>query len=437
MSLSSRVFGGTIWWLLDRCVVSLAAILSQVLIARELGAFTFGVLSVALASAAICLPFIHSGLSGLISRALIESPTDETAVLQTAFSIRLLLSAFTLFGGFLLWQLGALPDGACVFLLLVGQVGVACQVIEYRFQTALDAGGLVPWRISAALLALFLKLAALWVSPTLGSLVIASATEPLLLAAAHLIAYRHRSGVWLSPRFHPNWTGWFTRRAPAIMLAVLFGTAYSRGDVLWLKFLGAPPNDLGIYALASKLILALELFSTILVSSIFPAVWSKRGDDRQRWLQRSFDLLSFSAILIGSCVIAMAPVLTVRILGSDYASVVPLLSVSVWICLFSFPRTLIGRYLISENLLIVSILSQLVGFVVSLAMTVLLYREFGIMGASVAVLLTYGISNWLIFFAFRPTRPLAWMASKSLLIPFRWRSLREIICAVLLVVRRT
>jgi PST family polysaccharide transporter len=429
MPTSERVIGGTLWWLLDRAVFALTSLAAQVLIARRLGVVGFGDLSVIVAAAGLALPLIHAGISGLVSRALLERPETELSILQVALALRLVFAVMTVLVGTTLVWLGPGSHNAWIVVLLVAQIGIAFQVIEYRFQTTLTAGALVYWRITALLIAFLIKLLVVFLSPSVGHVVLALAADPLLLAGAHLLAYRTRpGGVWLRPSFEREWLRWFARRAPLVMLAALFGVLYSRGDLLLIDALGATSAQLGWYGAAIKLVLALELIPTLLLASLFPAVWAARGD-HALWkfrLQRSFDILLVVALTLSVVVAFSASLWLPLLFGVEFEPSIGLLSVAIWSALFSFGRALIGRCLIADNRLGLSALSQATGVLTCLTANVLLFPAYGIFGAAVASLVTYAISNWLFFFVFPSTRPLAVMLGKSLLIVLRPRAVADI-----------
>lgn len=429
MPTSARVINETLWWLLDRAVFVLTAFAAQVLIARQLGAVGFGDLSLILAAAGVALPLIHAGMSGLVSRALLERPGAEFQILQVALALRLLLAGLTvLVGATLVWILPS-SQGSWIVLLLVAQIGIAFQVIEYRFQTTLAAGVLVPWRITALLIAFLIKLVVVFLSPSVGHVVLAFAADPLLLAGAHLLAYRTRpGGVWLKPSFEREWLSWFVHRAPLVMLAALLGVLYSRGDLLFINAFGATSAQLGWYGAAIKMVLALEVVPTLLLASLFPAVWAARGD-HALWtsrLQRSFDILLVVALTLAIVVTFSSSLWVPLMFGVEFEPSVWLLTVAIWSALFSFGRALIGRCLIADNRLGLSVLSQATGVLACVITNVWLFPVYGMLGAAVASVATYAISNWLVFFVFPATRPLAVMLGKSLLIVLRPKAVIDI-----------
>jgi O-antigen/teichoic acid export membrane protein len=173
---------------------------------------------------------------------------------------------------------------------------------------------------------------------------------------------------------------------------------------------------LGIYAAAKKL-MQWSLIATVVSNSIMPVLvdTKKRNEGLyyQR-LQKLYDIMIWLAIGI-SVTVTLTSDFVIRLLyGPDYAQASVVLSILSWTAAFNFFSIVTSRYLITENLTAIQLHRTFIGTGLNIFLSVVLIPKYGIIGASVATLLSVVVQGYMSLLLFRKTRRAFFMFLKSL-----------------------
>ena len=120
-------------------------------------------------------------------------------------------------------------------------------------------------------------------------------------------------------------------------------------------------------------------------------------------------------LVISFCASWLLPLL----FGPSYADSIPVLTVHIWVGLFVFMRALLSKWLITENLLKLSMVTQLSGAVANVILNLWLIPLYGAVGAAYATVISYAVAGYLILFLHRDLWPMAIVVTKSFLLPYR------------------
>jgi O-antigen/teichoic acid export membrane protein len=192
-------------------------------------------------------------------------------------------------------------------------------------------------------------------------------------------------------------------------------------DQIMLKWMSGN-RDVGYYAVAVTLSEAWYFIATAIVTSVFPSLIEDRKANRavyQKRLQKIFDILFLLALAVAVIVTIFSRLLVKTLYGDVYLYSANILTIHVWAGLFAFMRQLFSRWLIMEGLLKYSLFSHGFGAFLNVILNALLIPRLGGIGAAIATLFSYAGSSYLALFLSRPTRPIAYMMSRSLFSPFR------------------
>ena len=159
-----------------------------------------------------------------------------------------------------------------------------------------------------------------------------------------------------------------------------------------------------------------------LVTSYFPQLIKKRSNDPDEYaldIQKLNDLLFIFALTVAVLVTATADSLIPLFFGERYVEAIPVLLVHIWASILVFMRALLSKWLITENLLRLSLLSQALGALVNVFLNYYLIPYYGPVGAAYATVFSYFVASYLVLFSNRQLRPMALVVSRSFLLPFR------------------
>lgn len=425
-SLLRQIAANGAWWLGERFGLLGLSLLTSVVVVRSLGPASYGELSYLLAGVGLLAPLVQFGISSLVARALLEEPANEAAILRAALLLRLVGwgVAFAIGLGWWLYFEYRPADRWVFLVLLAAKSATALQVVEFWFQVRYRAAALVPWRTATAIVGAVLKItvAALTGDPILLAFVFA--LEYLLQGAVSLLALRRAGGFWVRPHAAPQWVVWFARRSPWLLASGIAEVIYLRIDIVFLERLRGA-EEVGIYAVAASLSEVWYMVPVVLVGAVFPALWNHRADAEayRRGLQGSLDALCALALALAIVVQIAAGPLVNLLFGERFSASTSVLQIHIWAGIFVFMRALLNRWLTAEDLLKLSLVTQLAGAAMNVGLNLVLIPTYGAVGAAVATVFSYATASWLALFLWTRTRPMGWMMAKSLLLPLRWHDL--------------
>lgn len=429
--MTARYFTHGAWWLSERAMTLAFAFITQIALIRLLNPSGYGELAYLLALVALLTPIAQAGASGLVTKALLTHPDSHDQILRAALAWRLCGGLLAALLGSTYWLLLEDQIGhRSVFpLLCVGQIGLAFRLVEHHFQVQLHPAGLIPWRVSAALIGTLLKVGVAESTRDVTWVAAAFAFDYFLQALILGLAYRKDVGSWLMPwpvaRSH--WQ-WFAVKSPWLMASGVLEVLYLKLDIVMLEhFRGV--TETGLYAAAARLSEMWYLIPTVLMAAWFPLFWasSKSREHQDRQLQRTLDMLALSALLIAIFVQFSAEWLVTTAFGEDFAAAASILALHVWAGVFVFLRAVLSKWLITEDLLFISLITHAAGAGLNIVGNLYLIPEYGGLGAAASTIMAYAASTWLVLFWHPRTRPVAFMMSRSLLIPLRWPSLIRLV----------
>jgi O-antigen/teichoic acid export membrane protein len=426
VSALRQILANSGWWLTDRALTLAATLVTSVVLVRCLGHAGYGELSYLLAIVGLLLPVAQLGMSGLVVRALLESPAEEPGILRAALLVRGGGCVLALLVGSAYWAFfePQATGRAVLLVLLAAQCATLFQALEFWFQARMIPRRLVVWRSSVVLASAGLKMAVALATRNAGLVVGVFALEYLLLGGAYLLAYRHAAGRWAWPGIERGWLGWFRGRAPWLVVSGLAEVVYLRIDVVMLARMRGV-EAAGTYAVAARLSEVWYAVPVLLVASMFPVLWARRADGAAyaHGLQAGLDGLCGLALVLAVAMQWLARPLVTTLFGAEYAGAVPVLTLHIWAGVFIFMRALLSRWLLAEDLLRFSLVTHLAGAAINVAANLVLIPLAGPVGAALATVVSYATAGWLALFLSASTRPMAWMMTRALLLPFRWSAL--------------
>jgi len=416
----------TSWMMAERLLNIGVGFAVAILLARYLGPERFGILSYAISVTAIFASAGHMGLAGLVVREVVREPHEVPKILGTTFMLKLtgMVIGFLLVLGYavLFEEIGSLE----FWMLLVVASAIFFQtfdVVEYWFQSQVQAKYPAIAKSSAVLLAAALKVGLIFSGA--GLLAFAFAHTAQFIVAALILAYLYKSTTRTSV------IDWQANLAKArqllsqgwiIYLSSIFAVIYMKIDQIMLKWMvGA--QEVGVYAVAAQLSEAWYFLPIAVVASFFPKLIKLRDSDSElfnRRLQQLFDFLFLVAIAVALVVTLVAGPVIALLFGSSYQDSASVLTIHIWGGVFIFMRALFSRWILIENALMFSLITQGLGALFNIGLNVLLIPRHGAEGAAMATVISYAIASYGALLLHPKTRPVFFMMTRSLFSPFRY-----------------
>ena len=400
--------------------------LATVFIARYLGPEDFGSLAYALSLTALFSAAGHMGLSGLVVREIVTNRADRSETIGTAAFLKFLGMG----SGYILLLIYAMTyEGVTsTEFYLIAFAGAALlfqpvDVIDFWFQAFVQARYVAMARISSQLITTVFKLVLVFSSSSLIYFATAQILQAALSAMVLLILFSLKSQIRVAQlRF--SWArakellsqGWL------IYLGAIFAIVYLKVDQIMLRWL-VGPQEVGLYAVAAQISEAWYFVPTAIVASFFPKLIKLKEENEALFrcrLQQLFDALLLLGLAVAVIMTFAAPWIITTFFGPDYASSAPIMIIHIWAAIFIFMRAAFSKWILIENVLVFSLITQGLGALANILLNLFLIPSFGGIGAAYATLISYATASFVALFFYSRTRPVFWQMVWALLSPIRY-----------------
>jgi O-antigen/teichoic acid export membrane protein len=394
-----------------------------VLVARYLGPERYGILAYALSLTALFASAGHMGLGGLVVREIVKKPDSRAETLGTS----LVLKLFGYLGGFVAIFIYALifekRQSLDYWILLVVASSLLFRpfdVIDFWFQANVQAKYTAIARSASLLITAGFKLLLVLISAELLFFAVSNLLQSILAACFLLLLFRNSADISIT-----TWSASLVRARAllsqgwVIFLGAIFATIYLKIDQIMLKwFVGA--KEVGIYSVAATLSETWYFVPTAIVVSLFPKLIELKETDHERFrqrLQQIFELLFVIALSVAIFMSFMGAHLINFFFGQQYLASAPILAIHIWAALFIFMRAAFSKWILIEDALMFSLITQGLGALANVGLNLLLIPRYGGYGAAIATLISYAMASYFSLFFYKKSRPVFWMMSKAILSP--------------------
>jgi O-antigen/teichoic acid export membrane protein len=422
--LTGRTAGAAVWLTVWKLAKKASALFVGIWIARHLGPADYGVYSYLLALVVVMVPLSSFGLSGVVTKDIKLDPESADVTLGVTAALRivgslLVTGAVVLIASFSTLEAENLPLMAAI-VAMGGLLGSGV-LLEYFFVAKQTVRTFVLASIVAIALAALVKIAIILAGGGVEMLIWATAGEFVAAGVAAISAYWIHGGRLRDWRVRSDRARLYIRRAAPLILSGFTSAIYLKIDVIFLAELRSA-EEAGQYAVAARLSEIWYLLPPILMEAAFPRLLELRRDAPELYrkrLQDMFDGLAFAATGVAVVMTLAAGPVVALLFGPDYAPAAAILVVHVWSSLFSFPRALVSKWVIAEDLYALSFYNNAFGALMNVGLNLLLIPTYGAMGAAVATLISYAAATIGALLLSRRGRPIAIMILKSLFWPRR------------------
>lgn len=367
--------------------------LVYLLIARHLGAYEFGQMSLALTFFYAFRVTAVAGLKTLVTREVAKDPAKTDLYLANASALVLLSSLLSILILFICVWLLDYSSGTASVILLVSlgffpySISAVCEaVFQGRQQMRYIAYANIPVHIAKVALA-FLLLARGYGLPHLVGLLLASYAATAAIESCLMFQHISKPRLRVDPAFAVD-----ICRKTGVFLGIDGIIALMSTLIIFILSKLATETEVGLYSAASQLMVPVTLVYQSIVASVFPMM-CQTFEVRSHALKRTAEHLLGVLIAIGlPTVIALfllADEMLVVLYGRrDFLSASPALRIMVWNLILVAITHALGQVFLAGRRETITLRIVAIDTLVTLAFGFVLIKHFGVIGAAVATLLT-------------------------------------------------
>ena len=402
----------------------IAALFGGILVARYLGPEQFGTYRFAVATVTVCIPLWTLGLTSIVSKELIDHPSQQGIILGTVLLLRCLagvLGSVLVISGVILLAESDPPIALYVGILSIGSCFSCLETIRSWFEIRAAARQVVPIQVIMTYMTAAAKGLLVVAKAPLLIFVVVGSIDLAVAGLATAIAFMRQQQNVGELRFRSDVARQLLRRSWPLLLSGLASAVHLKIDQLMLGWMVSYTAS-GIYAVAATLSEMWYVLATVLSTSVYPfLVRLKQSNTNgyKRRLQQGYDLLFIAALCLAVAVTLIANPLIGLLYGAPFAAAAPVLMIHIWAAVFMFARELFSKWLIIENLYIYSLLTQLAGAALNIILNLILIPYAHEIGAAVATVISYAVAGPVCALIFPRTRDAGRMMARSLTAPLR------------------
>lgn len=413
------------WLIVGKCLTLGMAFLSVAVVARVYGPSEFGALSLSLSIVTLLIPLIQLGLNGIVTRDLVNRPDWQGKILGTVILMRSVGTAFSMLMIALLIWLGIFDDftiSSYVQILLLGELAKVGLTFSFWFESRTQGRVVALCEFFATLTASILRIALSALEVDFKYIVYSHALEGGLIGIIFAFAFR----LWAQPRHRLSVSSslaiYYLKRCAPLIASSATAVVYQKIDQVMLAHY-MDHTAVGIYAVASRISEVWYFVPTMIAVSAFPTILNARMKSDvvyRAYLQRIFDYLALLGFFAAIATVFISPWFIDLLFGSGYSEASAVLVVHVWGGVFISMRALVSKWILAEDILRYSLISQGAGALINVALNIVMIPLWGLMGAAISTLIAYAVAGYVVFCISSRTRPVFIMMTKSLTLHGLW-----------------
>lgn len=412
----------SVWLILEKIFSLGLSLFITMFLARYLAPQQFGELNYLISLAALLAPISALGLNSIITREVVERPEKTNLIIGTCISLRFFSSlVISVIAVVVSWFYFPKEQWLGFAILLSGQIFQLLLVFDFWIQAELLNRTAAKARSFVLLFMSLVKLFGIWQGYTLIYFIIATAIEMALSCIGLAMIFQLKTNAINKLKVNKIEAEHLLKQSWWLLLSGMAAIIYLKIDQVMLGWLSSV-QEVGIYAVAAKLSEVWYFFPIAIVASYFPQLISLRKNNNrayQEQLQKLCDLLCMSAVVLALTTQLLASWGIPLLFGNEYAPSVNVLVIHIWAGVFIFMRALLSKWLISENLLKYSLLTQVLGAAMNILGNLILIPYYGAIGAAIATITGYTVASYVALFLHKDTWPMAKIMTKSLAWPIR------------------
>lgn len=410
------------WLIAEKVIAVSVSLITTTLVARYLAPELFGRLSYLTSIAMLLSPVISLGLNGIVIRELVDRRADTGKILGTAFALRLGMGCIVFMISWGVISHFRLDEISGQLLFLIGaSVFDASMVFDSWLQSRVLNRQAALCRLLALLLATLARISGVYWGLGLDWFVWTQAGQWLLVSLllttvyltqrdrAHSIVIDNVEGKHLM------------KSGVMLMVSGVAAMIYLKIDQIMIgNILG--DTEVGYYSIAVRLSELWYFVPQAIVMSFFPRILELRRKSEREYesfLQNLSNTLLILALIIAVIVSLYGDYAVMLLFGSNYMPSSGVLVIHIWGSLIIFHRVLLSRWLIAENLLGLSMMTQVAGAAINIVMNAIFIPKYGITGAAYTTLVSYFFSTYLVLYLSPKGMMIRSIFMRSFMLPVR------------------
>lgn len=402
----NKIYHNASWIIVCKVLQSALAFIVGVLSARYLGPSNYGLINYAASMVTFVLPICQLGLNNTLVHELACNPEKEGKILGTSMILSGISSLACMVGVLTFSAIADSSDVEAIIVVAIYGVNLIFQalgLIQYWFQFRLlskysSIASLVAYTAVSVykLLLLITQKNVYWFAASY-------AIDYFLIVVFLLLLYKKHGGQKLQVDFKFGFR--LVSKSKYYILTGLMTVIYSQTDKIMLKYM-IDEEVVGYYAAAVAVSTITSFVFAAIIDSFRPIIFSMHDNEVgfETNIKRLYAIIIFLAVLQGCFMSIFARPCILILYGNEFLPAVDALRVAAWFNLFSYVGSVRNIWILAKNKQQYLWIINLCGAVINVILNLALIPSYGIVGASLASLVTQIFSNFILGFLLPPIK---------------------------------
>jgi len=389
----------TLWLISEKGIRLIFGLFVSVWVARYLGPEEFGYLNYALSYVFLFSAFSSLGLNEVIIKEIVRDDKSAGTILGTSIAIKS-LSTFFIFYPLLILSLYIfkVEDQAkpIIFFFSLSVVFQIFYVFDLFLQSQVKSKVSVLIFSIALIISNILKIIFIYLKLPTIYFAFAMAMEFVLGSIGLSLYYILKNSFLNHFKFSKEIALKLIKVSWPLMLSSLLVSLYMKIDQVMIGNM-INQKTVGEYAAALKFSEVWYSIPMILTASLFPAIINakeKKGAFYyKRRIQALMSFLLWASILFALLMTFLSDFIVLSVYGVEFAKASEILKVHIWNGVFVSLGLVSGKWLIAENLTMLTLKRSLIGCFLNIILNLYFIPKLGGIGAAIATLISSSFSS--------------------------------------------
>lgn len=409
-NISRRIAVNVSSLFLARVLASLLSLVVAAYLARYLGKAGYGDYSFVFAYLVLFQSLTGTGIDTIVVKEITRDPSRQDLIVGNAVILRGALSLLGALSAVAAAQfLGFSGDmkillGIASLTLLFGFGSVYTAVFHAHSRTACYA---VPEFVIGAIFSL-LMLVFIRIKASIAAFIVLQSVLIVPVTAMYIYFAKKVLNLKGTYRFDPGVCRSLLAQSWPFFASSIFSAIYMRIDqVMLFRMVGS--ESVGLYSASTRLTESLNIIPFAFNTSLYPLLCESFGRSREAFSKLYRRSLKYMGVIILPIAFGTT-LLSARIIrffyGDNFLEASAALGILIWAEIFNFLSFPYGSAMTASGVQRFVVLFTMVGAAMNVALNLFLIPRYGIVGASVATLLSYGGFGLILQYYVKDTRAL-------------------------------
>jgi PST family polysaccharide transporter len=309
-----------------------------------------------------------------------------------------------------------------VFIVSLGFLPSALEVIELWFQKNIQARLTVRSRVIAVAVSAALKLLLVYLNAPLVAFAAMQAVEVGLIGLALLWLYSCNGRSLTNVRPSLVIAKRLLKLSWPLVLSGIMIAIYFRSEQLVIKStLG--DQGLGVYYASVRVMEMWALIPFALLTTIYPVLVARHARethaDFSETTQLLYDLMTCAGVAVAVVVTLTAGIFVPLVFGPAFSQTTGVLIIHAWTAPVTFSASVRAQIMLLEDATLFHVAIAGLGLVFTVPVAIVLTKEMGVSGAALSMLGGYWLTGYLSSFLFPKLRGAGYAQTRALYAPLR------------------